>query len=61
MNQCSPGAYAQLSNEDLVNRCFELAEHREHHADELAAIDATIHERLRATYGGAPDPSAHGR
>lgn len=47
------GSYEQYSDEALMHRYFELSDHPEEHADELAAIDATIQARLFATYGAA--------
>ena len=42
------------SDEDLMNRLFELYDHADDHADEIAALDAAIQARLAATY--APEP-----
>lgn len=47
------GSYEQYSDEALMHRYFELSNHSEAHADELAAIDAAIQARLFATYGAA--------
>jgi hypothetical protein len=58
MNQTTPGSYEQFSDEALMHRYCELSNRPENHADELAAIDAVIHSRLFAAYGGAePDAS----
>jgi hypothetical protein len=41
-----------------MHRYFELSEHADEHADELAAIDSVIQSRLLATYGAAPAGSS---
>lgn len=51
-------AYETFSDEALMRRYLELSEHPELHTDELAAIDATIHSRLYATYGAAEPGSS---
>lgn len=58
MAQSNFGSYEQLSDEALMHRYFELSDHPEEHADELAAIDATIQARLFATYGAAAPGSS---
>ena len=58
MPQTDFGTYAQFSDEALMHRYFELADHPEDHAEELAAIDAAIQARLFATYGAAPPGSS---
>ena len=58
MAQVQFGTYEQFSDEALMHRYFELADHPEEHAEELAAIDATIQSRLFATYGAAPPGSS---
>ena len=58
MVQTTFGTYEQFSDEALMHRYFELADHPEDHADELAAIDAAIQARLFATYGAAPPGSS---
>lgn len=51
MAQTPIGSYEHYSDEDLMNRCFELASGGEQNAEELAAVDAAIQARLAATYG----------
>lgn len=58
MAQTDFGSYEQISDEALMQRYLELADHPEEHAEELAAIDATIQARLFATYGAAPPGSS---
>ena len=58
MAQTNFGTYEQFSDEALMHRYFELADHPEENADELAAIDAAIQMRLFATYGAAPSGSS---
>ena len=58
MVQTDFGTYEQFSDEALMHRYFELADHPEDHAEELAAIDAAIQARLFATYGAAPPGSS---
>lgn len=58
MAQTTPVSYEQYSDEALMHRYFELSEHAEEHADELAAIDAAIQSRLCSTYGAAAPGSA---
>ena len=49
MAQATLSGYEQYSDEVLMQRYFELSEHAEEHADELAAIDSVIQSRLFAT------------
>ena len=58
MAQTNFGSYEQFSDEALMHRYFELADHPEEHAEELAAIDAVIQMRLFATYGAAAPGSS---
>ncbi|GAB3355479.1 hypothetical protein [Lysobacter tyrosinilyticus] len=58
MAQAQFGTYEQFSDEALMHRYFELSDHPEEHAEELAAIDATIQARLFATYGASPPGSS---
>ncbi|KQY52643.1 hypothetical protein [Lysobacter sp. Root494] len=58
MAQANLAAYEQYGDEALMHRYFELSEHAEEHADELAAIDAVIQSRLFATYGAATPGSS---
>jgi hypothetical protein len=58
MAQTIPASYEQYSDETLMHRYFELSEHAEEHADELAAIDAAIQSRLFSTYGAASPGSS---
>lgn len=58
MAETNFGSYEQFSDEALMHRYFELSTHPEEHADELAAIDATIQMRLFATYGAAEPGSS---
>ncbi|QNP40909.1 hypothetical protein [Lysobacter solisilvae (ex Woo and Kim 2020)] len=51
MAQANYGPYEQFSDDALMHRYFELSDHPEEHAEELAAIDATIQSRLSAAYG----------
>lgn len=44
----------QRSDEYLMNRLFELYDHADEHAEEIAALDAAIQARLAATY--TPEP-----
>ena len=48
------GSYEQFSDEALMRRYFELSDHPEENAEELAAIDTAIQSRLFATYGANP-------
>jgi len=52
------GSYEQFSDEALMHRYFELSNHPEENADELAAIDAAIQARLFSTYGAAEPGSS---
>ena len=58
MSQMSTAPLAQYSDEALMNRLFELYEHAEDNAAEIADLDAAILARLAATYtpepGGSP-------
>lgn len=58
MAQTDFGVYEEFSDEALMHRYFELSNHPELHADELAAIDAIIQSRLFATYGAAEPGSS---
>ena len=58
MAQTDFGSYEQFTDEALMHRYFELSDHPEEHAEELAAIDAAIQARLFATYGAAPPGSS---
>jgi hypothetical protein len=58
MAQATLSGYEQYSDEVLMQRYFELSEHAEEHADELAAIDSVIQSRLFATYGAASPGSS---
>jgi hypothetical protein len=58
MAQMNSGSYEQFSDEALMHRYFELSNHPEDNADELAAIDAAIQSRLFATYGAAEPGSS---
>lgn len=60
MAQPDLGNYEQFSDEALMHRYFELSDHPDAHADELAAIDAAIQARLFATYG-ANEPGSSPR
>lgn len=53
MARTIPASCEQYNDEALIHRYFELSEHAGEHADELAAIDATIQSRLFSTYGAA--------
>ena len=58
MSEMSTAPIEQFSDEALMHRLFELYEHPEDHAAEIAALDAAILARLAATYtpdtGGSP-------
>ena len=56
----NPHAHEQSSDEVLMRRYFELSDHPEENADELAAIDAVVQARLLAAYG-ASEPGASPR
>jgi hypothetical protein len=58
MAQTDFGSYEQFTDEALMHRYFELSDHPEAHADELAAIDAAIQMRLFATYGASEPGSS---
>ena len=58
MTQPKFGTYEQFSDEALMRRYFELADHPEEHAEELAAIDTAIQSRLFDTYGANPPGSS---
>ncbi|MFC5569394.1 hypothetical protein ACFPN1_04835 [Lysobacter yangpyeongensis] len=58
MSHANLGSYEHFSDEALMHRYFELADRPAEHADELAAIDATIQARLFATYGAAEPGSS---
>jgi hypothetical protein len=58
MAQTTLASYEQYTDEALMHRYFELSEHAEEHADELAAIDSVIQSRLFSTYGAAPPGSS---
>jgi hypothetical protein len=51
MAQATIGSYEKFSDDALMRRYFELADHPEDHREELAAIDAVIQSRLSAAYG----------
>lgn len=48
---------AQYSDDALMQRYFDLSGQPEQHAEELAAIDAAIQQRLVARYGRAEGTS----
>lgn len=50
----------RYSDQELMDRYFQLSSHPEEHGEELAAIDAAIQSRLLAAYGAAP-PGAYPR
>ena len=50
MSPMSTASFDHCSDEDLMNRLFELYDHPEDHAAEMAALDAAIQARLAATY-----------
>ena len=54
MSPMSTASFDQTSDEDLMHRLFELYDHADEHAAEIAALDAAIQARLAATY--TPDP-----
>jgi hypothetical protein len=54
-------SFEHCSDEDLMNRLFELYEHADEHADELAALDQAIQARLAATYTPEPGHSPRNR
>ena len=54
MSPMSTASFDHCSDEDLMARLFELYDHAEEHASELAALDAAIQARLAATY--TPEP-----
>jgi hypothetical protein len=47
-------AFDRCSDEALTQRLFELYDHPDEHAAEIAELDAAILARLAATY--TPDP-----
>ena len=49
----------QCSDEVLMRRLFELYDHADQNAAEIAALDAAIQARLAATY--RPDPGGSPR
>jgi hypothetical protein len=49
----------QCSDEALMTRLFELYDHADDNAAEIAVLDAAIQSRLRATY--TPDPGVSPR
>ena len=53
MTQANLASYEQYSDEALMHRYFELSAQPEEHADELAAIDTVVQQRLFSTYGKA--------
>ena len=59
MSSMSNASLDQFSDEALMNRLFELYDHADDNADEIAALDAAIQARLIATY--TPDPGASPR
>ncbi|GAB3092187.1 hypothetical protein [Lysobacter terrae] len=58
MAQMQFSSYEKFSDEALMRRYFELSDHPEEHADELAAIDSAIQSRLFAQYGAAEPGSS---
>ncbi len=54
----NPHTHEQSSDEVLMRRYFELSDHPEENADELAAIDAVIQARLFAAYGASEPGSS---
>ena len=59
MSPMSNASLDQYSDEDLMNRLFELYDHADENAAEIEALDAAIHSRLKATY--TPDPGGSPR
>ena len=49
----------ECSDEVLMNRLFEIYDHADDHAAEIAALDAAIQARMMATY--TPDPGVSPR
>lgn len=49
-----PDPLDRFTDEDLMDRYFQLSAAPEAHTEELAAIDAVIRARVGAVYGASP-------